>query len=134
MEQQPLLNRTIIIARVLSMYFLVTGMGFLLSADFFNKMIIQLGSDPVLINLSGMVHFFIGATIITIHFYWKTPLQIIVSLLGTLFLIKGTLLIVFPELTLKTANNPIQNVSLMAAGFIFIGLSIGYLAFTKSVK
>lgn len=129
MEKECAPDRTILIARILSMYFLVTGCGFLFSGDYFSKMISHTDTDPVLINLSGMVHFFIGMTILVIHFQWRELLQIIVSLLGLLFLLKGTFLIALPELTLQTGGNPAQNIWFMAVGFISVGMSVGYLAY-----
>lgn len=60
-------NVTLYIARIFSAYLIVTGLGFLLSPNFFTQMMATTDSDPVLINLSGMVHFFIGATILVLH-------------------------------------------------------------------
>ena len=56
MENRIVLDRTTIIARILSIYLSVTGLGFLVSNSYYSEMISQSGSDPVLINLSGMVH------------------------------------------------------------------------------
>lgn len=89
------------------------------------------GSDPVLINLSGMVHFFIGITILVNHFLWKNALQIIVTILGFLFLMKGIFLIALPELTLQSGNNLTQIPWALSIGFISIGLIVSYMAFFK---
>ncbi|QUI21587.1 hypothetical protein HZI73_04455 [Vallitalea pronyensis] len=125
------MNITTRIGRIVSMYYLVTGLGFLISSDFFSKMITHTGSDPVLINLSGMVHFFIGMTILVHHFKWRKPIQVAVSLSGIFFLLKGAFLIALPELTLQTGNNPAQTPWAMAIGFIGVGLLIGYSAYFK---
>jgi uncharacterized membrane protein len=134
MEKEFNPNKTILIARIVSIYFLVTGFGFLFSGEYFNKMISHTGSDPVLINLSGMVHFFIGMTILAIHFQWQKPLQIIVTLLGIMFLLKGTFLIALPEIILQTGNNMAQETWLMAAGFISVGVIVGYLSYFHKGK
>ncbi len=126
MQKQTNSQTTIIIARIVSIYLMVTGFGFLLSSDYYDQMIAYSGSDPVLINLSGMVHFFIGMTILAIHFNWRSPLQIIVTLFGFMFFLKGILLIALPELTLQTGNNPAQKTWLMATGFITVGAIVGY--------
>lgn len=97
-------------------------------------MIAYAGSDPILINLSGMVHFFIGATILVVHFKWKKPLQIVVSLLGIMFLMKGISLIALPEFVLQSGNNPVQIPELMSVGFILIGCAIGYFSFFERMK
>ena len=134
MDHKFVVDRTILIAKILSMYFFVTGLGFVFSGDFFNQMIAHTGSDPVLINLSGMVHFFIGSTILTIHFLWKNPLQIIITLLGIMFFIKGIFLIAIPELILQTGNNPAHQTWVMALGFIAAGTFLGYFAFINKNK
>lgn len=129
MKNECVPDRTVLIARIVSMYLLVTGCGFLFSGEYFSHMISHTDSDPVLINLSGMVHFFIGMTILVIHFQWRELLQVIVTLLGLMFLFKGTLLIALPELTLQIGGNPAQKTWIMAIGFITVGVSVGYLAY-----
>lgn len=119
------------IGKLLSAYLIVTGLGFLISADYYSFMISHQGTDPVLINLSGMVHFFIGMTILVNHFLWKNVLQIMVSLLGFMFVLKGAFLIALPELTLQSANNPAQIPWVMSVGFILLGLVLGYLSIIK---
>lgn len=80
---------TIAFARIIAVYFCITGLGFVISSDFFAKLAVTTDSDPVLINLSGMVHFFIGMTILAFHFKWRKPLEIAVSTLSLLYLLKG---------------------------------------------
>ncbi len=117
------------LAKILSAYLLATGIGFLVSADFYNRMIAHTGSDPVLINLSGMVHFFIGITILVLHFRWRGLLPILVSLLGAMYLLKGSLLIAVPELTLQSGGNTAQLSWVTPAGFLAFGILLGALAF-----
>jgi hypothetical protein len=129
METHNIQDRTLLIAKVVSMYLLITGLGFLISDEYYRSMIAHTESDPVLINLSGMVHFFIGMTILVIHFQWKGMLQIVVTILGAMFFIKGAFLIVLPDLMLQTGNNPAQITSLMAVIFIVVGTALGYFAY-----
>ena len=132
MENRIVLDRTTIIARILSIYLSVTGLGFLVSNSYYSEMISQPGSDPVLINLSGMVHLFIGAAILTIHFLWKTPLQIVVTFLGIMFSIKGALLIVVPDIVLQSAENSAGLSPPVSLAFILVGGIIGYFAYFQS--
>lgn len=128
------MEKTNKIGKIVAAYLLVTGLGFLISSEYYSQMIAHKGSDPVLINLSGMVHFFIRITILVNHFMWKNALQIIVTLLGIMFLMKGVFLIVLPELTLQSANNPAQVPWIASIGFILIGLIVGYMSFFRSKK
>lgn len=119
------------IGKIVGIYLIVTGAGFLISNEFYSQMIAHTGSDPVLINLSGMVHFFIGTTILVNHILWKNALQIIVTILGFLFLMKGIFLIALPELTLQSGNNLTQIPWALSIRFISIGLIVSYMAFFK---
>lgn len=125
------MNLTKRLARIVSLYYFVTGLGFWFSSEYYAKMIAHTGSDPVLINLSGMVHFFIGITILVHHFRWKKFLQIAVSLSGIFFLLKGAFMIVLPEMTLQTGNNPAQVPWVMSLGFLGVGLLVGYFAYFR---
>ncbi|MGH1335161.1 MAG: hypothetical protein ACRBFS_03470 [Aureispira sp.] len=120
------------IGRIVAIYLVVTGIGFLVSSEYYSQMIAHTSSDPVLINLSGMVHFFIGMTILVNHFLWKNAFQIIVTLLGFMFLLKGIFLIALPELTLQSGNNPTQVPWALSIGFISLGLIVGYMAFKNT--
>jgi|GEM_PF-409223 len=122
------LDTTKLIGRVVSMYYVVTGIGFMLSGNYYADMVSSTGTDPVLINLSGMVHFFIGMTILVIHFKWKSILQSFVTLLGFAFLLKGVFLIALPELTLQSDTSTEVGWATIA-GFIAVGIILGYYSF-----
>jgi uncharacterized protein YjeT (DUF2065 family) len=120
---------TLILSKILALYLIVTGLGFILSPKFFVKMIKGADkSDPVLINLSGMVHFLIGAAIVTNHFLWGTLLEGFVTGLGIAFLLKGAFLIALPQLTLKSNKTSVKFFPVFGIIFIAVGLFIGYLA------
>lgn len=123
---------TVKIAKIVSAYLIVTGIGFLVSSEFYETLISHKATNPILINLSGMVHFFMGMTILAMHCKWKNILQILVSSLGFMFFIKGALLIAIPKLIIQTGDNIMQKPWLMSLGFIFIGLIMGYLIFINS--
>ncbi|WP_282089214.1 hypothetical protein [Aquimarina algiphila] len=122
------------IGKIIAIYLIATGIGFLVSSEYYSKMIANSSSDPVLINLSGMVHFFIGMIILVNHFLWKNALQIIVTLLGLMFFLKGFFLIIFPEFILQSAGNTVKYPLAMPMGFIGVGIILGYLVFFKEGK
>ncbi len=111
------------IAIVGGTYLIATGVGFVVSPKFFQRMT-QMGnkSDPVLINLSGAVHFIIGMIVLVNIVPWKTIDQIAVSILGGLAVLKGCALIIVPNLTLKAGEQSIQALRMMAVGFIGYGI------------
>ncbi|HAS40189.1 MAG TPA: hypothetical protein DCS93_06895 [Microscillaceae bacterium] len=122
------------IGKIIAVYLVTTGVGFLVSSEYYSQMITHSNSDPVLINLSGMVHFFIGMTILVNHFLWKSALQIMVTLLGCMFFLKGFFLIAFPKLMLQSGNSTVTIPWAMPIGFIGVGVLVGYLAFFKASR
>lgn len=114
---------TSFIAKMMALYLLVTGIGFFLSKEFYLRMLNDAESEhPISINLSGMVHFFIGMAIILNHFLWNTHLEIAVSLIGMAFLLKGGLLIMVPGTILKSNQFNMKILPVSGIGFITVGL------------
>lgn len=123
-------NITLLLGKIIAPYLLASGLGFLISPKFYeNQLKNSEKSDPLAVNLSGMVHFLIGIAIVTIHFRWNSILAIVVTLLGFSFLIKGITLIIFPSLTLKSAKNSVKYLRFSGIGFVVISLYLGYMSY-----
>jgi hypothetical protein len=123
-------NMTIQIGRILAPYLLVSGSGLLISKKFYEKQLINSEkSDPLTVNLSGMVHFFIGIVLLNLHFLWNSLLAIIITLLGISFVLKGGSLIIFPDLTLRSGAGSARYLRISGIGFILLGLILGYLSY-----
>ncbi len=119
-RKQP--NMTELIASIAGPYLFVTGLGFLISRDFYRRMIAaQQKADPILINLSGATHFVVGAILLANHFRWSSIAESVVSLVGLAAVLKGVTLIVVPE---RTQSSPqMGNTGFLAtsAGFLAVG-------------
>ena len=62
---------TIFFGKIAGAYFLVTGLGLLISTEFYEKMVRgNASTDPVTLNLSGAVHFLVGLVIVIQHIRW----------------------------------------------------------------
>ena len=121
---------TIFLGKMIAPYLLVSGLGFLFSVNFYEKLLLDSDkSDPLTVNLSGMVHFLIGLAILLTHFLWGNVLEILVTLVGFGFLIKGLILIVLPNLTLKSTRVSVKLLRISGIGFIAAGLYLGYLSY-----
>ena len=121
---------TIFLGKIIALYLLVSGLGFLLSSRFYENLLKNSDkSDPMTVNLSGMVHFLIGIAIVTNHFLWNSILEIVVTLLGFSFLIKGITLIIFPSLTLKSTKTSIRLLRISGIGFVVVSLYLGYMSY-----
>ena len=121
---------TILLGKILAAYLLVSGLGFLLSRDFYRKLrATSETSDRLTVNLSGMVHFILGMAIVTTHLLWGNLLQALVTFTGIGFVAKGFAMIVFPGWTLRSSPVTERSLWLSGVAFVVAGLVFGYLSY-----
>jgi uncharacterized protein YjeT (DUF2065 family) len=121
---------TNLLGRIIAAYLLVSGLGFLFSSDFYLKMRAHSPqSDPLVVNLAGMVHFILGMGIVLTHHLWGSVLQFLVTLTGVGFIAKGFALIVFPEFATRSAPTSRRTLRLSGGAFVVAGLVFGYLSY-----
>lgn len=122
---------TELIARIAGPYLLVSGAGFLISSRFYVRMIAgQRKADPILLNLSGAMHFVIGMVILVNHFAWSAVDQAMVTLVGVSAVLKGVSLILPPDLVVRSSQAGTAALKLSGVGFVAAGLylsQVGYL-------
>ncbi|NVK83508.1 MAG: hypothetical protein HWE21_04250 [Cytophagia bacterium] len=129
------MDTSIIIGRILGPYLLVCGLGFLVSRNFyFNLLSHSDKADPMVVNVSGMLHFFLGMTILTLHFEWRSLYQIIITILGFSLVGKGITYIVIPRLILKTGNSTKSSLLFSGVGFMVVGLYLVYQSYFNLVN
>lgn len=110
------------IARIAGPYLLITALGFVVSRGFYERMVLGTATaDPVLLNLSGAVHFIVGALILVNHWAWGSVAAVAVTLLGVAAVMKGAALIAVPELTLKSPKTVGATLIASAVGFAIWG-------------
>ncbi len=89
------LTLTQIFGIFLGLYMLAAGIGLLTDSKGFAGMIDEFKRNRTLTYLASILAFAIGATVITLHDIWGTPLEIIVSLIGWAALVEGFLMLAF---------------------------------------
>lgn len=121
---------TLFFAKLASAYYLVTGLGFLLSTDFYAKMVSEnKQTDPVAINLSGAIHFLVGLSILLQHFRWGSFPEAVVTLIGLITALKGVSLIIAPVWMLQSPKTNQKALKLSGIGFIAIGTYLGLIGY-----
>ena len=124
-------DMTQFIAMVAGPYLIVTGLGFLVSTRYYETMVTGGNpTDPVVINLSGAVHFLVGLIILIKHFRWDGVPEVVVTLIGLAALCKGVALIAVPELTLKSSATTRTKMRASGAGFLLVGSYLGYVGWS----
>lgn len=118
------------IAKFAAPYFLVTGAGFLISTEFYARMVAgNAKSDPILLNLSGAAHFLLGVAVLVTHFHWSSIPEIAVSLLGIALVGKGGGLIIVPQLMLGSPKTGASVLRISGVGFLVIGVYFSYVGY-----
>ena len=121
---------TIFFGKMAAPYFFVTGLGFLLSTEFYEKMVRgNASTDPVTLNLSGAVHFLVGLAIVIQHFRFGSPPEILVTLIGFAAMLKGSMLIAVPKLALRLPNTGKGALRMSGVAFTAVGVYWGYVSY-----
>lgn len=121
---------TELIAMVAGPYLVATGLGFLVSNQFYARMVAENDTaHPVLLNLSGAAHFIVGMVIVVQHLRFGSVAEWVVSLLGIAAVLKGLSLIVVPELTLRSPKTSAATLRLSAVAYLLVGAYLGYVGY-----
>ena len=116
--------------RLAAPYFCVTGLGFLVSTEFYERMVRENAStDPVTLNLSGAVHLLIGLAVVVQHFRFGSLLETLITLIGIAALVKGSALIGVPELTLKSPKTGTTTLRVSGVAFVMVGFYLGFVSY-----
>lgn len=122
---------TLHLAVALGAYIVIASLGMLLApADRIDRLYEEVRDSPGLMLAFGVFAFAIGAAWLMAHREWLTPLGIVVSIAGWIFVIEGVLMLVAPAIMVRlfAAFRPILRPAclvaiLIGALLIFAGLT-----------
>ncbi len=118
---------TELIASIAGPYLLVTGLGFLISGDFYRRMIAaQAVADPILINLSGAAHFIVGMVVLVNHVEASTVAEGLVTLVGAAAALKGASLILVPDYMMRSQQMGRKGIVVTGSAFLVAGAYLCY--------
>ena len=121
---------TIFFSKVAGPYLFVTGLGFLLSTEFYEKMVRgNASTDPVTLNLSGAMHFLAGLAIVVRHLRFGSLPETLVTLIGLAAMLKGSMLIAVPESALRLPKTGKAALRMSGVGFATVGVYLGYVSY-----
>ncbi|MDM4719388.1 hypothetical protein QTQ03_07165 [Micromonospora sp. WMMA1363] len=127
------MNTTLILGKILSLYLLTAGIAFIVATPFYLQLTeVADRSDLMAVNISGMVHLFVGFGVLAIHFTWGSLLAVLVTLLGIFFAIRGIAYYWIPQRVLRPAKQGRGSPSGlrgMGAAFVVYGGLMAYLSF-----
>lgn len=108
------------------------GLGFLLSGDFYRKMMTEMRESRVSVYISAVVALIFGFVIVSFHNDWRPDWTLIVTIIGWLGLAKGILLFIFPEPLLRMSERLMAMKNYLRIAGIFaliLGFVLAYFGF-----
>lgn len=88
---------SLILAKILGIYFLAIGLAFFLRPQRFKDMYQQIVNDQNALLLGATAAIIGGAILISLHNIWILGWPILITLLGWWSLIKGFVFLIYPE-------------------------------------
>lgn len=111
---------SVFLAKALGLYLLIVGSGMLINKKI-RSIFLEILNNHTLLYVSDFLGLIIGILIVASHNIWVTDWRLIITLIGWVALIKGTLRVVFPHLGNATFIKWIEcNASYYATVFLMV--------------
>lgn len=115
---------TITLARIIGLFSLIIGIAMLYRKQTILAFIHSLYKHPNVEFGTGAIELLIGTAFITIHWEWRTPLEVIVSIFGLLLFLEGAFYILGTNKVFKRLHKALNLEKFYYAGVIY-SISIG---------
>ena len=122
---------SILIAKITSVIYLSAALGALFSPDHYRKISDDIFKNAGLSYLTGFVALIIGFLIVHYHNFWVGDWTVLITIIGWLALIKGIIIIAFPQFIHKLSEMIFTGLGLRIFPYtgILMGLLFGYFGF-----
>lgn len=90
-------STTEILATIMGFELILVGAGIFFDRNVYQRLVTAFSGNIALGYLGGMLAFIVGAAIVALHNDWSGALAIAVTVVGWAALIKGALILVFPQ-------------------------------------
>ena len=92
------------IAQIIGLLFCIDAVGVLVNTAFYRRIVEEFIESPALCYLGGILALFFGLFILNFNNAWTADWTVIITIIGWLSVVKGVLLIVFPNVYLNFSN------------------------------
>jgi len=121
-----------IIFQIFGLAYLAIGLGMLVDPRFYGVMLKKMIDNEAMLFVTGLLVFIIGCFLVAYHNVWTGGWKMIITVFGWLALLKGLMMIVIPESSIKLYNSiKISEKQLSAYGAIVfaVGIIFSYLGY-----
>jgi len=129
------MQASIFLARFLGPLLLLPGIGLLVNPRVFQTMGTELVSSLMLVYLFGLIDMAAGLAIVLVHNVWVPDWRVLITLIGWLMLIRGTVRILIPETVMGYAKTLFRNKLLCPVSggvLVILGLVLCYFGYVAS--
>lgn len=125
------MTTSIFIARLLAIVYLSIGVGALFNPDYLKKVVDDFSKSMSATYIGGLLALIMGFSIISVHSVWDGTWVVIISALGWAALVKGIMLLAFPNVMMRMAHYVYRkvNMNLYSIIVVLIGAFFGYQGF-----
>jgi len=121
---------TLFLGQIIGPVMVIYGLSFLVRKEAYQKLMSEAQKiDSMSLLLAGMSALIIGLAMVIKHNTWGNPVEIIISLLGWMSLVKGLTLAFMPSSMIKLSNNMMKYLTVSAAVFMGVGLYMSYMTY-----
>ena len=111
------------IFQILGLAYLTIGLGIIINPVMYRKVFQDMTKSPSFIFLAGIIALLTGYLLISFNNTWVWGLPLIITIIGWLALIKGMMMLIYPNPLLKIAEKMCRK-ALSAKGIIIFILGI----------
>ena len=119
---QDIMATSIFLARLLGPLLLAVGAGILFDPKAFRTMATEVVGSVTLVYLFGFFDFAAGLAIVLTHNVWIASWRVLITILGWLMLIRGTVRILIPHLVMRQAAKVIRTKQLIPVTGVVTGV------------
>ena len=126
------MTASIFLARLLGPVLLIVGVSILLSPKVFRDIAAEVVRSVTLVYLFGLMDFAAGLAIVITHNVWLASWPVLITLIGWLLLIRGTVRVLIPETVMGFAAKVLGKTQFIpVAGVVtgIIGLVLCYFGY-----
>jgi len=124
------MENSIFIAKFLGVAYIIFGLGILLNTKYYKKILDGLMKNAANVLYGGIFALVVGFLITYYHNIWVANWSVVITIIGWLSLLKGFLLIVFPNFYVSWTKVLTRNESFMPIwGFLAFLLGLYFIYF-----
>ncbi|MBN2087803.1 hypothetical protein JW758_05635 [Candidatus Peregrinibacteria bacterium] len=122
---------TIFLAQIFGPVLGFVGLGILLNQGFYMKAFKDLTKESFGLVMNNMAMIAIGVVLVMKHFLWGSLPEVLISLVGLAFLVKGALLAIMPKAFDSFIKSVLSKELMMFAGGLWLvgGAYLSYVGF-----